>query len=101
MPQVEKFYTANIKNGSQGNIKGRLCTPAARGTNRFLSMKIDGGLNKYSQTILARGRQERLTVVDFTKIFLEYNKPIRIPRYGIRHSLNQTTAVTSMKGKSS
>ncbi|HTQ64422.1 MAG TPA: SGNH/GDSL hydrolase family protein [Puia sp.] len=71
--KFEKFYTAIIKKLQAKNIKLILCTPAAIGEKTDYTNQQDGDLNKYSQIIRNLASKNNCDLLDFRKIFLEYN----------------------------
>jgi lysophospholipase L1-like esterase len=68
-----KFYSALIKKMQAQNIKVVICTPASVGEKTDYSNEQDGDLNKYSQIIRDLATQYNCGLVDFRKIFHEYN----------------------------
>lgn len=66
------FYTAIIKKLQARNIKVVICTPATIGEKNDYTNDMDGDLNKYSQFIRDLGAKTNCSVVDFRKIFHDY-----------------------------
>ncbi|MBA3673428.1 MAG: G-D-S-L family lipolytic protein [Chitinophagaceae bacterium] len=71
--KFERFYNAVLKKLAEKNIKVIICTPAAIGERTDLTNELDGDLNKYSNIIRSIAAKNNLPLIDFRKIFLEYN----------------------------
>jgi len=71
--KFQRFYVALIKKLREKNIKTILVTPAAIGEMTDCSNTQDGDLNKYSKAIRKMAAENKCTLIDLRKIFLEYN----------------------------
>ncbi|MBK0380830.1 SGNH/GDSL hydrolase family protein [Mucilaginibacter segetis] len=68
-----RFYTALIKKMQAKGIKVLLCTPGTIGEKTDYSNEQDGDLNKYSQIIRDLAKQNNCELIDFRKMFHEYD----------------------------
>lgn len=71
--KFQKFYIALIKKLQEKSIKVVLVTPAAIGEMTDCSNTQDGDLNKYSKAIRKMAADNKCTLIDLRKTFLEYN----------------------------
>ena len=72
--KFEKFYLALIKKFKAANAKIIVCTPASIGEKYDETNEQDGDLNKYSNIIRKIAADQKLTLVDMRKEFMEYEK---------------------------
>jgi len=70
--KFEKFYAAIIKKLQDKKIQLVLCTPAVIGERTDYTNQQDGDLNYYSAMIRNLARKFNCAVVDFRKIFHDY-----------------------------
>src|SRR6218665_1820371 len=106
--KFQRFYVALIKKLREKNIKTILVTPAAIGELTDCSNTQDGDLNKYSKAIRKMAAENKCTLIDLRKIFLEYNaknNPDNKPQgilttdgVHLNDAGNQLTAEEMMKG---
>lgn len=71
--KFQKFYAAIIKKLQEKSIRIVLVTPAAIGEMTDCSNTQDGDLNKYSKAIRKMAADNKCTLIDLRKTFLEYN----------------------------
>src|SRR6218665_3568550 len=71
--KFQRFYVALIKKLREKNKKTILVPPAAIGEMTDCSNTQDGDLNKYSKAIRKMAAENKCTLIDLRKIFLEYN----------------------------
>jgi len=67
-----RFYGALIKKFQAKGIKVTLCTPACVGEKTDYTNELDGDLNKYAQMIRDLAAQNNCGLVDFRRMFHEY-----------------------------
>ena len=68
-----QFYNAIIKKLQDKKIHIILCTPAVVGEKTDMTNELDGDLNKYSAIIREIAKSNYCRLIDFRKIFIEYN----------------------------
>jgi lysophospholipase L1-like esterase len=72
--KFEKFYLALIRKFKEAHIKIIACTPATIGEKYDGTNEQDGDLDKYSGIIRKIAADQRLTLVDMRKRFIDYEK---------------------------
>jgi lysophospholipase L1-like esterase len=71
--KFEGFYNAIIKKLQAKNIRVVICTPAAIGEKTDFTNELDGDLNRYAVLIRTIAQKNNCPLIDFRKIFLDYN----------------------------
>jgi len=72
--KFEKFYLALVKKFKEAHVKIVACTPATIGEKYDNSNEQDADLDKYAEIIRKIAADQRLTLVDMRRKFMEYEK---------------------------
>jgi lysophospholipase L1-like esterase len=72
--KFEKFYLALVRKFKAAHIKIIACTPATIGEKQDGTNEQDGDMDKYSDIIRKIAADQRLTLVDMRKSFIDYEK---------------------------